>query len=139
MGFIRQWSVIGPFDNVSRSGCEKSYAPEREIDFGKPYVGKDDQSLRWHRLGVVSRDGVCAVARALGGHGASVYYAATGVFSPKEQTVLCRFDPSGASKAWLDGRLVFSEDIVRSGLPLVADTFRVEVKLRQGWNTLVVK
>ena len=32
-GYIRKWNVIGPFDNVSRSGFAKAFPPETEIDF----------------------------------------------------------------------------------------------------------
>src|SRR5207245_10140615 len=62
LGYVREWRVIGPFDNVSLSGFEKIYPPEREIDFAKSYSGKDDQTLQSHRLASVARDGQCEVA-----------------------------------------------------------------------------
>jgi tetratricopeptide (TPR) repeat protein/transglutaminase-like putative cysteine protease len=139
MGFLRQWRVCGPFDNISRSGFDKRCAPESGIDFSKSLTGKDDRLLRWHGLGVVSRDGQCEVGQALGDSGASVFYAAGAIFSPKEQQARLCWDPTGASKVWLNGRLVLTDSIYRIRQPLIADPFCAPVTLHAGWNTLLVK
>ena len=139
LGFVRQWRVIGPFENISLSGFEKAYPPEREINLSRTYPGKDEQALAWHRLGVVTRDGGCAVGAALGGWGSCAYYAATAVFSPTETPVLLRFDPTGASKVFVNGRLVFADDTYRARQPMVADPFRIPAVLARGWNTVLVK
>ena len=66
---------------------EKTFPPEREIDFKHSYPGKDDQSLTWHRLAAVTADGQCDVAASLGGEGANLFYAVSALYSPREQTV----------------------------------------------------
>lgn len=139
LGSVRQWRVIGPFDNVSLSGFEKPFPPEREIDFSRTYPGKDDQTLHWHPLATVSRDGQCEVAASLGDEGANLFYAATALDSPRDQAALLRFDPTGAGKTYLNGRLVFSDAVYRQHQPLVAGPFRVPVTLKKGWNTLLIK
>jgi tetratricopeptide (TPR) repeat protein len=139
LGYVREWRVIGPFDNVSLSGFDKEFPPEREIDFSKSYPGKDDQALAWHPLKTVFRDGQCEVAASLGDDGANLFYAATTLASPKEQPVCFRFDPTGASKIYLNGQLLFSDDVYRQHQPLVADPLAVTATLSQGWNHLLIK
>ena len=139
LGYLRQWKVIGPFDNVSLSGFEKQFPPETELDFSKSYPGKDDLALRWHRLSTVSRSGECAVGSSLGDPQPGVFYAATAVSSTADQAALLWFDPSGASKIYLNGELVFRDETHRERHPLEADPFRVPIRLRKGWNTLLVK
>lgn len=139
MGYLRQWRVIGPFDNVSHSGFAKAFPPERELEFSKTYLGANNQSVAWHPLALVSRNGHCEVGVALNDTDESVFYAATALTSPKAQPVTFYLDPEGASKLYLNGKLLYSDDLYRRLQPLVADPFRVTATLQQGWNTLLVK
>ncbi|MBI3946160.1 MAG: DUF3857 domain-containing protein [Armatimonadetes bacterium] len=139
LGFIRKWRIIGPFDNVSLSGFEKVYPPEREVDLQQAYPGKDDQEVRWYPLAIVSRHGECAVGLSLGDGSPGVYYAATSLLSPREQSVLLRLDPAGASKVWVNGTLVFFDEGYRTRVPYYADPYRAAATLRKGRNTLLVK
>lgn len=139
LGFVRQWRVIGPFDNVSLSGFEKLFPPEREIDFKKSYPGKDDLSLGWRRLAAVAADGDCMVAASLGGPGSNLFYGVSAVYSPRAQAVAICLDATGASKLFLNHRLIFSDGIYRRRQSLVADPFRIAATLQPGWNTLLLK
>jgi tetratricopeptide (TPR) repeat protein len=139
IGYLRKWRVIGPFDNISRSGFEKAYPPERELDLAKSYPGRDNQALHWERLLLVSRNGYCAVSAALGDHTAGAYYAATAVLAAQDQSAFLRFDPEGASKVFVNGRLVFQDDILRQRQSFLADPFTAPTTLRKGWNTILIK
>src|SRR5262249_10931780 len=53
-----KWWTIGPFDNPEMKGFATVYPPEREIDLGKSYTGKDNLTVAWKewpdfRLGVI--------------------------------------------------------------------------------------
>jgi tetratricopeptide (TPR) repeat protein/transglutaminase-like putative cysteine protease len=139
LGAVRRWRICGPFDNISRSGLDKPYPPETGMAFGAQCVGKDDLSIGWHNLGVVSRDGQCLVASALGNEDASVFYASTAAYSPAEASALLQLDTVGASRVWLNGRSVFADSIYRENLEFSCGLFRIPVRLRAGWNTIVVK
>jgi tetratricopeptide (TPR) repeat protein len=139
LAYLTRWRVIGPFDNVSLSGFDKPYPPERELDLKQTCAGKEDQPLRWHPLALVSRLGRCEVGVGLGDGGADVFYAATALFSPREQTVLLRWDPTGASKLFVNGRPVLADELYRQSEPLVADPLAASVTLHKGWNTLLAK
>ena len=139
LGFVRRWQVIGPFDNASRFGFGKPYPPEQEIALVNAYPGKDDQTLRWHSLGLVNLDGHCAVGQALGDKEANVFYAVTAVQSPRPQAALLEFDPTGASKIGVNGVWVHADPLLRAGATGIADPFSVPVTLRAGWNTILIK
>lgn len=140
MGFIRQWQVIGPFDNVSDCGLKKAYPPELEIDLAKTYPGLNDMQLAWHSLGVVSPQGNCEIGSCLGDDEPSVFYAVTAVFSAQEQPVRMCCEPTGASRIALNGVLLFTDDLYREpDATLDADSFAIPATLHAGWNTLLVK
>lgn len=65
LGCVRRRQVIGPFDNVSQSGFDKTYLLERKVALQKTCAGKDDQALHWHGLSLVGWDGQCAVGASL--------------------------------------------------------------------------
>ena len=65
LGYVRRWQVIGPFDNASQPGFDKTYPLEREVALQKTCAGKDDQALHWHGLPLVGWDGQCAVGASL--------------------------------------------------------------------------
>ncbi|MCW3060748.1 MAG: hypothetical protein JWQ02_2569, partial [Capsulimonas sp.] len=135
---IRDWRVIGPFDNVSKSGFEKIFAPEQGIDLAASVAGREGQPLKWRKLQLVSRQGECAVGSALGDGDEDVFYATTAVRASSDGTASFAFSPTGASKIYCNGRLIFSDDVYRvsaSG----QDVFHVTAPVRKGWNTLLVK
>lgn len=139
LGFLRQWNVIGPFDNVSRSGFAKAWPPEQGLNFTQEATGRNNMRLRWHRLSLVMRNGQCLVGDSLSDGEAGVFYAVTAVQSPVEQTVALRFDPYAASKIFLNGTCVFADEKYHKSLALVADPYQIPVMLRPGWNTLLIK
>jgi hypothetical protein len=139
MGFVTKWRVIGPFENVSLSGFDKPLPPEHELDLKKSYAGKDARPLRWHPLPLVGRDGQCAVGECLGDEDANVYFMATALYSPREQPVHVCCDPTGASKLFVNGHLLYADEVYRMHFALVADPLRVGTTLHKGWNTVLVK
>ena len=102
-------------------------------------TGRNNLLLRWHGLSLVMRNGKCLVGDSLGNGASEVFYAATAVQSSAEQAVTLCFDPNGASKIFLNGTCVFADEKRRTSLALVADPYQIPVKLRAGWNTLLVK
>jgi tetratricopeptide (TPR) repeat protein/transglutaminase-like putative cysteine protease len=139
LGYVRAWKVIGPFDNVSKSGFDKAWPPEQAMDFQHSCVGKDGQNLQWHTLALLGRGGECAVGSSLSDRDPDVFYAATSLYSAREQPVTLQVNTTGASKLFLRGRLVFSDPVYRPAPDLVADVFPVAVTLHAGWNTVLLK
>lgn len=139
LGFISAWQVVGPFDNVSRSGFDKAFAPQTGGDLTKVLVGKDEQPVRWRTLPLVDWDAKCLLGAYLGDGDASVFYAAGAVQSARETPARLRFDPTGAAKVWLNGNLVFSNPKCLQAQAYTPDPIAVTVTLNAGWNSMLVK
>lgn len=139
LGFVRQWSVIGPFENVSRSGFDKAFPPETGMTFKQEVNGRDGARLHWLRLASVMRNGRCLIGDVLGDGEEDVYYAATAVQSSAAQSVVLCFDPTGASKIFVNGACLFADDKNHKSIASVPDPYQVPVHLEAGWNTLLIK
>lgn len=137
-GTLRTWKILGPFDNVSRSGFAKAFPPESGLDFAKSVKGKDDRDLRWLDLPGTDGDGRVMPASSLSHGSGEVYYCATAVNGPAGPATL-RLDPSGACQVWLNGECVFRRSTYGSSRSRLADPYAVNVTLTNGWNTLLVK
>ncbi|HEY3333178.1 MAG TPA: DUF3857 domain-containing protein [Capsulimonadaceae bacterium] len=139
LGFIRKWRVIGPFDNSSKSGFDKVFGPEKQIDISAKYDGKGDIAVEWHDLAQIDRYSIAHVGEALGTRAEEAYYAVTAVMSPTAQSGKLAFSPAGASKVFVNGKLVFSDSIFRPAGSSFLHSFKPAATLRAGWNTILVK
>lgn len=139
LGYVRQWQVIGPFGHESGSGHDKDYAPERSLSASTRHAGRDDVSTEWRRLRVVSRQGKCRVGESLGDFAAGTFYAATAIRVQKPGPAIVWFEPAGASKFWINGRLTYSDSLDRPERDLAPELYRSRLTLQPGWNTLLVK
>lgn len=132
---IRSWRLIGPFENISASGYERVFPPEKEDSPEATYEGVSGARIRWHEPSVTRNDGWIDMARYFPST-QSVFYAVTYVESSKEQRVHIRLGTSGAFKLWLNDQLV-DETFEEHNNDL--DTYISEVTLAKGWNKVLVK
>lgn len=137
LGYVQSWKIIGPFDNVSKSGLEKIFPPEQSLDLTRSIPGQSKRLVSWHDL-PGTRVGSCSPVRYLGDDYGQVYYAATAIQGTAGPAWM-RIDPSGACRVWLNGKRVFDCPVYGSSYTSVADLYAVPVELRDGWNTLLVK
>jgi len=138
-GYITSWRVIGPFDNVSKSGFDKVFPPEQVVDFNSAYTGKDDLQLKWRTCPLVSEDDVVAVSTYIGDSDPDIYYAVTAVNAPSDMDVVFRFASSGASKMYVDGKLTYTNPVYCSPFNDIPDAASFPVHLTRGWNPILVK
>jgi cellulose synthase operon protein C len=136
LGFVQDWSIVGPFENGNNAGFDATYAPEggAAIDKHAAYDGKVGE-VRWRTLGLNLR-GYNAVASAVNPDRSVVVYAAAVVRSPVKQEVVLRVGADGAYKIWHGSVLAGSVD-KDLGAALDRDAWGVE--LRKGDNLLLVK
>lgn len=135
MGTIHTWYYLGPFDNISNSGFNSVYAPEREIDFAKTYPGKDGNQVRWHKLQNRSPSGWVFLENHTTGYNAVNYFYCS-VTSKDEQEVYLSFGASGTFKVFLNGTVVLQDSVFRN---TGVDAFMQPVTLRKGTNAVLVK
>jgi tetratricopeptide (TPR) repeat protein len=132
---IKEWTVIGPFDNISASGFDKVFPPETEYKFEKTYEGKNGIPAKWFKLAQVRPDYWIDFMRYLA-FDQSIFYANNFVYSSRKQTAQIRIGTSGSLKAFLnDEALIEYFDENNNDL----DTYIVETELQKGWNRFLVK
>lgn len=134
-GSISQWNIIGPFDNVSASGYNKQYEPEKEYNPSAVYEGIVGVPTSWFPLRAERRDGWIDFTLYFY-YGYSVYYANTFVYSPEQQTVDFRVGTSGFFKAFLNDEVVLSTDEEFNN---DIDTYIARTTLQKGWNRILIK
>ncbi len=135
LGFIKDWLIIGSFDNEGKTGFDQVFAPEEEIDLNKTYEGKE-RDVKWRRLQIRPKFGYLDLRALFRPHEKTTAYALTFVHSPSHQAIALRVGSSDAIKVWLNDQLLLSRDVYR---PANFDQDAAGGFLHQGWNKLLVK
>ena len=135
-GFLMRWHVIGPFDNTGRTGFDKVYPPENEINLEAVYDGKGKES-RWEPLETSDPFGKVDLNKPLGMLKETVGYAYTEFESSRARSAEIRLGCKNAWKIWLNGKLIFGRDEYHRGQKI--DQYKLPIELKAGKNTILVK
>ncbi|GAB6166123.1 hypothetical protein JCM19992_21230 [Thermostilla marina] len=137
-GFVLSWWLTGPFDNTDRAGFAKVYPPETEAfpDLSASYAGKHG-AVTWKPWQVPQGQTAVDFNTALVEEKEVVGYAVACVVSPQAQTVSVRFSTVNAVALWVNGKKYAGFEIYHSGVQ--PDQYRVEVPLREGKNSVLIK
>ncbi|HTI51434.1 MAG TPA: hypothetical protein VL475_10800, partial [Planctomycetaceae bacterium] len=136
-GFLLNWRLIAPFDNVEKKGFNVVYPPEKELDFNAEYEGKEGMKVRWTSHTTDNEYGIVDLAKALAPFKGAISYAATEFVSDKERTVDFRLGTPNSWKVWLNGELLFAREEYHRGMSL--DQYRMRGKLKAGKNVILIK
>ena len=144
LGFVSRWIVAGPFDNEGKTGLDRSFGPEEELDdalsMARTYDGKERQvgnrmtpdvfPYGWVDLGAMMRpqEKVCG-------------YASTFIRDPRAKNgprpFSVWFGASGSAKVFFDGREVLKDAKYRD---LDSDRMGVALTMKDAsWHRLTVK
>ncbi len=134
---VRTWAVIGPFDNDGRRGLRAVYGPEKDgYDPAAKYPGKD-HDVSWRTLPPqLFPLGYVDLSSAVWPAQDSAVYAATVVRSPRARTAVLHLGASGATRLWVNGKLVREDPAVH---PSRWDQAAFAVELRAGDNAVLLK
>lgn len=140
--YLQWFHLIGPFDNTENKGFDTVYPPEENIDFTLSYPGKDGQA-KWQTTDWVfpqTRDQLGPIFIDLiprfDPHEDVAAHAVTYLWSPQAKDVLFLLGSDDGSALWLNGEKIFSHPGQRIAVP--ADD-RIPARLREGWNTVLMK
>lgn len=136
LGVVRDWVVLGPFNDPDEKGYAKPYPPESKFDLNASYDGKAGK-ITWKKFTSNASDGRIDLLKAVGPHDAAVAYAYAVVKSPKNQEVELRATGDDNLAVWVNGTKVIDHSTYRSHLRI--DWHRAKVKLMAGENTILVK
>lgn len=141
-GFIREWSIVGPFDNKDEKGFPVAYPPELELAAGTPldltreYEGQTGKAA-WKTLATDDDYGTIDIAAQIENYKGSLMYATTVWNSPTRQQLEVRLGTPNAWKLWVNGKLAFEREEYHRSSQM--DQYRVPVELNAGPNVLVLK
>ena len=129
--FVRNWQLLGPFP-LSAADGEDAMA-KAPIDLKQPQQGIDGP-VRWARHD--SETDRIGLAKFFGRHDPVVCYALCWVHAEVAREVNLSIGSDDGVEAWLGGTRVHRLD---RGRGVKVDEDRVEIRLRAGWNRLLIK
>ena len=141
---INSWRVIGPFDNPSDSNLETVFPPEKEIDLYSSYKGKDAKTIKWQKSVRAITPGANLTGEffvnlnELFGkpYTDAVAYALSYLDSPEDVQAVLSLGSDDGVVVWLNGKEIHRNPAAR---PYASKQDRVDLKLRKGVNTLLLK
>jgi transglutaminase-like putative cysteine protease/tetratricopeptide (TPR) repeat protein len=144
LGFVRDWLVVGPFDNENRPGLSEQMMPERELDepvvLDRSFQGKV-RSVRWrvapnaHRFGWLDLGAMLRPNRQVCAF-ATTFVRSTAAPSKRARQLSLWVGATGAFKVYWNEREVLSDEAYRQ---LDADRLAVRVALQPGFNRITAK
>ena len=135
LGFVMNWQIIGPFDNTGLAHFDTAYPPESEQSLARQYGGKRGE-ISWQPATAGNKEGFVDFIATLGKEKEAVAYAFAKFMAEAGEAEI-RYQSKNATKVWLNGQLVASNEVYHSGGDF--DQYRVPVTLQPGENTVLVK
>jgi hypothetical protein len=130
--FIRDWQIIGPFDN---SGIDSPLPPETDgFRADATYDGKD-RKVSWKKIRA-EENGVQYLQETMKPCEHVTAYAFTKIISPDSREAELLIGSDDSLKVWLNGNVITRFDGIRDN---AADQDRIRVNLKAGENTLLLK
>ncbi|MGE0784055.1 MAG: DUF3857 domain-containing protein [Sandaracinaceae bacterium] len=139
LGYVRDWRIIGPFDNEGKTGFDRAFPPEAErmaaLDLEATHEGRE-RRVGWRSypdvapFGYVSFDAVYRPRANVCG------YAETFVSSERAQALSLWIGGGGATRVWWNGEVVHEDGAYRTPHP---DRAVALVGAHAGLNRLLVK
>jgi putative heme-binding domain-containing protein len=130
-GLVLDYYVVGPFGEDFKT----AYPPEAKPDPSATYPkGKPGEALTW-QAAQAGPNGMLNLREIINRDHASAY-ALTYVYSIQAQKLQMLMGSSGSAKVWINGEKVHEHAEPRRARK---DDDRVEVSLKEGWNSVLVK
>jgi D-arabinan exo alpha-(1,3)/(1,5)-arabinofuranosidase (non-reducing end) len=133
--FIEEWDLVGPFPAADMDDLSTVYPPETETEPAKSYQGKNGAAVRWR---TVRADGAGYVRLddLVKPNEQALVYAAAYVHSPDDREAALLLGSDDGVRVWVNGELVHTNPVYRAAEP---DLDRVDVRLKKGWNKVLIK
>lgn len=138
-GFLMDWKLIGPFDNVGTVNFDKVFPVESDWIAGRvqnEYPGKKE-TVQWKSEKTTDIEGKVNLATAFSKEKGCIVYAMTEFDSEKDQDADIRIGSSNGTKIWLNSKLIASNEVYHTGMQI--DQYIEPVRLTAGKNRILVK
>lgn len=135
LGVVREWWLLGTFDNERGKGHAPKLAAEQGFDPEARFDGKL-RKVAWRLLPEVAVDGIVPLGEIVRPSDQVSCLLATAVHSAVAQPAALLLGSSGSFRVLLNGAAVGEREVERSFRP---DQDAIALPLREGWNLLVLK
>lgn len=143
-GFIAQWHVVGPFDNVGQKAFDVVYGPEQELiagsgkalDLSAMHAGKAGE-VTWKLVSTDKEDGTVDLNVAYNNEKGAICYAFSIFNSTTAQACEVRLGCTNANQLWLNGKKLISNEVYHTASAI--DQYTARGELRAGPNTILLK
>ncbi len=136
LGFVVDWSVIGPFNGPEYKTFATVFPPEREIKLDATYNAQAGR-VSWRSHRTLDEFGTVDLVKAVAATDDAAAYAFTVIESPTARDVQIRCGADDNIQVWLNGKRVFAKEEWQNGTRL--DRFIAPIQLLAGANDLLVK
>ena len=139
LGFLPNWRLIGPFDNVGTVNFDKVFPVESDWVKGtikEEYQGKAE-AVKWKEESTIAADGVVDLATVYAKEKGCIIYALAEFDSEKDQNAEVRLGCINGNKTWVNGKLVMSNEVYHTGAQI--DQYSEPIRLMAGKNQILLK
>lgn len=137
--YLRNWSILGPFNNREKAGFDKPLDVEEVLparDLTKDYPGRSG-AVRWTPLHTLLEDGYVNLSALLFPNDENVAYAVTEFESEKDQEATLILGTTGRGTVWVNGVRVCGWKAYELGFNNMKRVLRCP--LRKGANQICLK
>lgn len=138
LNFLRDWLVLGPFNNREKSGFEKSLPLEDilpAIEHEKEFEGRQGK-IKWFKPQTLAANGYLDISSLLYPEDENLAYAATQFKIAKPSEAEITFGSAGAAAIWVNGIKIAAWDTYHTYHPLQR---KFQINLKEGVNQIAVK
>jgi hypothetical protein len=135
LGAVREFWLLGPFNNERGAGYGEPLAPEQRPDLAASHAGKR-REIGWRHVALSGRRLELPLHTLLTPHEQSLAYLAVALLADRPGEAVLELGSTGSVRAFLNGAEVFARDVERE---LHIDQDAVAVPLQQGPNLLLLK
>src|SRR5688572_18801298 len=107
MQSLGNWQLVGPFENLSGTGYDKSYGPLENPEKGD-FKSLTNAMLQWFRPAATNQDGWLFLLSHIP-YQTAVSYAQTFVYAPADMDVILNTGVNGSVKVWVNDALKIAE------------------------------
>jgi len=133
--FIREWNLVGPFDAADLDDLPTVYPPEKEAAPAQSYKGKNGDAVKW-RTFRAGESGYVRLDDLIRPNEQAIAYGLAYVHSPDDRDATLLVGSDDGVRVWINGEIVHTNPIYRAAEP---DLDRVPIRLKKGWNKVLVK
>jgi len=133
--FIREWNLVGPFDAADLDDLPTVYPPETEAAPAQSYKGKNGDTVKW-RTFRAGESGYVRLDDLIRPNEQAIAYGLAYVHSPDERAATLLLGSDDGVRVWINGGLVHTNPVYRAAAP---DLDRVPIRLKKGWNKVLIK